>query len=45
MTHVEVVVRKRNYAKGPMSRRSYTRIYKLPSFDNAEESIVCKTFF
>jgi hypothetical protein len=43
MTHVEVIIKKRNYAKGPMSRCSYTRIYKLPSFDNAEESIVCKT--
>jgi hypothetical protein len=44
-THGEVVTKKRNYTKGLMSRRNSTRINKLPSFDKAEESVVCETFF
>jgi hypothetical protein len=45
MTHVESVAKKRSFAKGPVSGSSYTRIYKFPSFDNVEESVVRKTFF
>jgi hypothetical protein len=36
---------KQNHTKGLCLNASVPLIYKLPSFDNAEGSTVCKTFF
>lgn len=47
MSHVESVNTKRQYtnSKNCVSKRKYTRIYKLPAFDDCEDIVVCKTFF